>query len=135
MSDMNEKLRMQGQEFAPLADLLRRKFEVDAASAPAVDIDAIIAGTLRKRAPVRRGRLFVRLVFATSLLLLLAVLLVPIYRSSSRIEEVPRLSVEDAERLLNANNLKEVTILYHAGSAQVETDAPLPMVWVRKGGD
>jgi len=133
MSDLKERLAAQERAFAPIAELLKRKFETDAARAPAVDIDAIMAGTLKKRAPKRRGRLLVRLAFAMTLLFLVAALLVPLYWPPSRTDAVPHMAFDDAERLLNANSLKEVTILYQAGRAKVETDAPLPMVWVRKG--
>ncbi len=133
MNDLKEKLAAQEREFAPIAELLKKKFETDAAHAPALDIAAIMAGTPTKRAPKRRGRLFVRLAFAMTLLFLVAALLVPIYWPPSRTGEVPRMAFDDAERLLNANSLREVTILYQSGRAKVETDAPLPMVWVRKG--
>ena len=133
MSDLKEKLAAQEREFASVADLLKRKFEADAARAPEVDLAVIVAGTLKKRAPARRGRLFVRLAFATTLLILAAALLVPLYWPPSRTEAIPRLAFDDGERLLNANSLKEVTILYQSGRADIQTDAPIPMVWVRKG--
>ncbi len=135
MSDLKEKLAAQERAFTAVADLLKRKFETDAARAPEVDITAIVAGTLKKRAPKRRGRLFVRIAFAMTILLLVAALLVPLYRPSSRSEETPRMVFDDAERLLNANSLKEVTILYQSGRADIQTDAPLPMVWMRKEGN
>ena len=133
MSDLKEKLAAQEREFASVADLLKRKFEADAARAPEVDLAVIVAGTLKKRAPARRGRLLVRLAFAMTLLLLIAALLVPLYWPPSRTEAIPRLAFDDGERLLNANSLKEVTILYQSGRADIQTDAPIPMVWVRKG--
>jgi len=133
MSDLKEKLAAQERDFAPVADMLKRKFEIDAAHAPEVDIAAIVAGTLPKRVPRWRGKLFVRLAFAAVLLLLTVAILVSIYWLPSHTEAVHRLAFDDAERLLNANRLKEVTILYQSGRAEIQTDTPLPMVWVRKG--
>ena len=136
MSDLKEKLTAQERDFAPVADLLKRKFETDAARAPAVDIEAIIAGTVKKHAPKRRGRLLIRVAFAMTLLLLVAaVAVVPLIWPPNRTIEtpLPRLTFDDAERLLNANKLEKVTILYQSGRADIQTDAPVPMVWVRKG--
>lgn len=132
MNDTKEKLAEQEREFAPLSALLKRKFDLDAARAPEVDIDAILAGTLKKRAPKRRGRLFIRFAFATTATVLLLALIVPLYWPPSRPDAAPRLSFDDAERMLNTNSLKKVTILYQSGRADIQTDAPVPMVWVRK---
>ncbi|HNT27434.1 MAG TPA: hypothetical protein PKH10_04555 [bacterium] len=133
MSDLKERLAAQDREFAPLTSLLKRGFETDATLAPEVDIEAIIAGTLKKLAPKRRRRLLIRFAFATTATALLFALIVPLYGPPNRPDAVPRLSFEDAERMLNTNSLKEVTILYQSGRAEIETDAPVPMVWVRKG--
>ncbi len=132
---MKEKIAAQEREFAPFADLLKRKFETDAARAPEVDIAAIMTGTLKKRTPKRRGRLLVRLSFGLTLMLLIAAAALPLYWPPSHPAEapLPRLTFDDAERLLNTNSLKEVTILYQSGRADIQTDAPVPMVWVRKG--
>lgn len=133
MNDMKEKLAAQERECDPLSDLLKRKFETDAMRAPEADIDAIIAGTLKKRVPKRRGRLLVRFAFVTTAAVLLFTLIAPLYWPPSRPDAVPRLSFDDAERMLNTNSLKKVTILYQSGRADIQTDAPVPMVWVRKG--
>lgn len=134
MSDLKQKLEAQERNCGELTVLLKRKFETDAARAPEVDIEAIIAGTLKKRAPQRR-RLFFRPALAVTLLLLLIAAAALLYRPAVAPEEapLPRLTFDDAERLINANSLKEVTILYQSGRADIQTDAPVPMVWVRKG--
>jgi len=131
---MKQKLAAQERGFAPLSDLLKRKFELDAARAPEVDIAAIMAGTLKKRAPQRRRLLF-RPALAVTLLLLLTAAAALLYRPALAPEEapLPRLTFDDAERLINANKLEKVTILYQSGRADIQTDAPVPMVWVRKG--
>ncbi|HSA34641.1 MAG TPA: hypothetical protein P5077_13030 [bacterium] len=133
MKDLKKELEAQEREFAPLTSLLKRGFETDATRAPEADIEAILAGTLKKRAPKRRGRLLIRFAFATTATALLLALIVPLYWPPSRPDAAPRLSFEDTERMLNTNSLKEVTILYQSGRAEIETDAPVPMVWVRKG--
>ncbi|HOW51837.1 MAG TPA: hypothetical protein PLV42_07320 [bacterium] len=132
---MKEKIAAQEREFAPFADLLKRKFETDAARSPEVDIAAIMAGTLKKRAPQRRRLLF-RPALVVTLLLLLTAAAALLYRPAvapEALPPLPRLTFDDAERLINANKLEKVTILYQSGRADIQTDAPVPMVWVRKG--
>lgn len=153
MNELREKLQNQEQQNQNVHDLLQRKFNIDSMAAPEFSFDHMMS---LKKERKKQQRIFGFRIFKFSFTaaLCLAILSVGIFFGSQKIQQtdhpqielsqndLPDLTIEvkkeiekleKSDRIANSNKLQKVTLLYDSGKTQVEKDAPIPMVWIRKG--
>jgi len=142
MNNLREKIEKQEKEFKYTKALLKEKFSIDQDTVPEISFETITEGRRRKKNLKRRSFYF-KAVPALLMLLLLSIFIFREVSNGNRIDDssVARtikkleksISVK-TKKIANTNSMKQITMIYKSGRAEIAKDAPIPMVWISKKG-